>query len=56
MLLAQLTTIKNRLRISDATDDTLLTNLIVVLLMRMLERKVRVPGFIGSAPQGTGGH
>ena len=29
----------------------LLINLIVVLLMRMLERKVRVPGFIGSAPQ-----
>ena len=39
-----------------ATLIYLLTNLIVVLLMRMLERKVRVPGFIGSAPQGTGGH
>ena len=39
-----------------ATVIYLLTNLIVVLLMRMLERKVRVPGFIGSAPQGTGGH
>ena len=39
-----------------ATVIYLLTNLIVVLLMRLLERKVRVPGFIGSAPQGTGGH
>jgi len=39
-----------------ATLIYLLTNLVVVLLMRMLERKVRVPGFIGSAPQGTGGH
>ena len=39
-----------------ATVIYLLTNLIVVLLMRALERKVRVPGFIGSAPQGTGGH
>ena len=39
-----------------ATVLYLLTNLIVVLLMRQLERKVRVPGFIGSAPQGTGGH
>ena len=39
-----------------ATVIYLLTNLVVVLLMRMLERKVRVPGFIGSAPQGTGGH
>jgi glutamate/aspartate transport system permease protein len=39
-----------------ATVIYLLTNLLVVLLMRMLERKVRVPGFIGSAPQGTGGH
>jgi glutamate/aspartate transport system permease protein len=39
-----------------ATVIYLLTNLIVVLLMRMLERKVRVPGFIGSAPQSTGGH
>jgi hypothetical protein len=31
----------------------LLTNLIVVLLMRMLEKKVRVPGLIaaGGAPQ-----
>jgi glutamate/aspartate transport system permease protein len=39
-----------------ATVIYLLTNLIVVLFMRMLERKVRVPGFIGSAPQGTAGH
>src|SRR5213080_4102190 len=39
-----------------ATVIYLLTNLVIVLLMRMLERKVRVPGFIGSAPQGTGGH
>ncbi len=39
-----------------ATLIYLLTNLIVVMFMRMLERKVRVPGFIGSAPQGTGGH
>jgi glutamate/aspartate transport system permease protein len=39
-----------------ATVIYLLTNLIVVLLMRALEHKVRVPGFIGSAPQGTGGH
>ena len=39
-----------------ATVIYLLTNLVVVLLMRMLERKLRVPGFIGSAPQGTGGH
>src|SRR3954469_7535589 len=39
-----------------ATVIYLLTNLVVVLLMRVLERKVRVPGFIGSAPQGTGGH
>ena len=39
-----------------ATVIYIITNLVVVLLMRMLERKVRVPGFIGSAPQGTGGH
>ncbi len=38
-----------------ATVIYLLTNLIVVLLMRMLERKVRVPGFIGSA-QTPAGH
>ena len=34
-----------------ATVIYLLTNLVVVLLMRMLERRVRVPGFIGSASQ-----
>jgi glutamate/aspartate transport system permease protein len=31
-----------------ATVIYLLTNLVVVLLMRGLERKVRVPGLIGS--------
>jgi glutamate/aspartate transport system permease protein len=39
-----------------ATVLYLITNLVVVLLMRMVERKARVPGFIGSAPQNTGGH
>jgi glutamate/aspartate transport system permease protein len=34
-----------------ATVIYLLTNLVVVLLMRALERRVRVPGFIGAAPQ-----
>ena len=34
-----------------ATVIYLLTNLIVVLLMRALERRVRVPGFIGSGAQ-----
>ncbi len=34
---------------SAATVIYLLTNLVVVLLMRALERKVRVPGFIGTA-------
>ena len=38
-----------------ATVIYLLTNLVVVLFMRMLERRVRVPGFIGAAP-GGGGH
>ena len=38
-----------------ATVIYLLTNLVVVLFMRLLERKVRVPGFIGAAP-GGGGH
>ena len=38
-----------------ATVIYLLTNLVVVLLMRALERKVRVPGFIGSSAAG-GGH
>ena len=41
---------------SAATVIYLLTNLVIVLLMRMLERKVRVPGFIGSATQVTPGH
>jgi glutamate/aspartate transport system permease protein len=39
-----------------ATVIYLLTNLVIVLLMRVLERRMRVPGFIGSAPQSTGGH
>ena len=39
-----------------ATVLYLITNLLVVLLMRAVERKARVPGFIGSAPQSTGGH
>ncbi len=38
-----------------ATLIYLLTNLVVVLGMRALEKKVRVPGFIGMAP-GAGGH
>jgi glutamate/aspartate transport system permease protein len=38
-----------------ATVLYLITNLVVVLAMRALEKKVRVPGFIGSAPSG-GGH
>ena len=38
-----------------ATLIYLLVNLVVVLGMRALERKVRVPGFIGATP-GTGGH
>jgi len=38
-----------------ATVIYLITNLVVVLFMRLLERKVRVPGFIGATP-GTGGH
>jgi glutamate/aspartate transport system permease protein len=33
-----------------ATVIYVLTNLLVVLFMRTLERRVRVPGFIGSAP------
>ncbi len=39
-----------------ATVIYLLTNLVVVLLMRTLERRLRVPGYIGSAVQDTGGH
>src|SRR5690242_9527964 len=38
-----------------ATVIYLITNLIVVMLMRALEKKVRVPGFIGATP-GGGGH
>ena len=38
-----------------ATVIYLLTNLVVVLAMRALEARVRVPGFIGQAP-GGGGH
>jgi glutamate/aspartate transport system permease protein len=38
-----------------ATVIYLLTNLVVVLAMRALEKKVRVPGFIGAAP-GGGAH
>ena len=34
-----------------ATVIYLLTNLVVVLLMRALEHRVRVPGFIGAGPQ-----
>ena len=41
---------------SAATVIYLLTNLVIVLLMRMLEKKLRVPGFIGSATQVTAGH
>jgi glutamate/aspartate transport system permease protein len=36
-----------------ATVIYIITNLIIVMLMRALERRVRVPGFIGSAPQGA---
>ena len=38
-----------------ATLIYLLTNLVVVLAMRALENKVRVPGFVGTAPD-AGGH
>ncbi|HTQ77732.1 MAG TPA: amino acid ABC transporter permease [Burkholderiales bacterium] len=38
-----------------ATLIYLLVNLVVVLLMRFIERKVAVPGFVGSATA-TGGH
>ncbi len=41
---------------SAATVIYLITNLVIVLLMRVLERKLRVPGFIGSATQVTAGH
>ena len=39
-----------------ATLIYLLTNLVVVLLMRTIESKVRVPGLIGGANVGMGGH
>jgi glutamate/aspartate transport system permease protein len=39
-----------------ATVIYLLTNLVVVVLMRMLEHKVRVPGFIGGASTVQAGH
>ncbi len=39
-----------------ATAIYLITNLLVVLAMRVLERKVRVPGLIGSAAPMPGGH
>src|SRR5688572_27052936 len=40
-----------------ATVIYLVVNLVIVMLMRVLERKTRVPGFIGSAtPQITPGH
>jgi len=41
---------------SAATLIYLITNLVIVLLMRVLEKKLRVPGFIGSASQAPAGH
>ena len=41
---------------SAATVIYLITNLIIVLLMRLFENKLRVPGFIGSPTQITPGH
>lgn len=41
---------------SAATLIYLITNLIIVLLMRKFENRIRVPGFIGSASQITPGH
>src|SRR3954468_8229195 len=41
---------------SAATLIYLITNLVIVLGMRMLENRVRVPGFIGSTTQITAGH
>jgi glutamate/aspartate transport system permease protein len=41
---------------SAATLIYLITNLVIVLLMRTLESKMRVPGFIGSTTQITAGH
>src|SRR5262249_52146669 len=39
-----------------ATVIYLLTNLLVVLAMRALEKRVRVPGFIGTGPAIQTGH
>ena len=39
-----------------ATVIYLVVNLVIVMLMRVLERKMRVPGFIGSATPVTPGH
>jgi glutamate/aspartate transport system permease protein len=41
---------------SAATVLYLLVNLVIVLLMRVLEKRLRVPGFIGSATQVIPGH
>ena len=41
---------------SAATLIYLITNLVIVLLMRTLESKMRVPGFIGSTTHITAGH
>jgi len=41
---------------SAATLIYLITNLVIVLLMRTLASKMRVPGFIGSTTQITAGH
>ena len=41
---------------SAATVIYLVTNLVIVLLMRKLENKIRVPGFIASPTQITPGH
>ncbi len=41
---------------SAATVIYLITNLVIVLLMRKFENKIRVPGFIGSASPITPGH
>jgi glutamate/aspartate transport system permease protein len=41
---------------SAATVLYLVINLVIVMLMRIVERKLRVPGFIGSTTQVTAGH
>ena len=41
---------------SAATLIYLITNLVIVMLMRKFENRIRVPGFIGSASQITPGH